>query len=420
MRDIDRREIPVRQDRAKGLAGSGRFPALDGIRGVAVLAVMCYHFTEGYPRRYIEANSLHGVLAQFLNVSWAGVDLFFVLSGFLITGILIDSKGAPNYFRNFYMRRVLRIMPLYYGLLIVLFVIAPHLHTFDRAVRTHLWEQVWLWFYAANFYQVVATHSLMKTFHVQHLWSLAVEEQFYLMWPFVIFRTRAKTAAKISVFCIFAALILRIVLWEGHVSAETIWNLTFCRMDGLAVGALCAFLVRRSASRRYLFAGARVTSLVAAAGLLGILWWRRTWYWDDPIMETFGIWLLSIGFGGVLLLSLDAPGTNTVRWIFRRRTLMLFGFYSYAIYVFHYPLILLDERLFPISSLSAHLHSLTLAVGVYTLASTAISFTAAWLSWHLYEKHFIKLKVRFALPAAPAPALVPVSVVARANGPALV
>ncbi|HEX7792714.1 MAG TPA: acyltransferase family protein, partial [Vicinamibacterales bacterium] len=80
MHDINRHEIPFRQDRAKGLAGSGRFPALDGIRGVAVIAVMCYHFTEGYPRRYIEAGSWHGVLAQVLNVSWAGVDIFFVLS----------------------------------------------------------------------------------------------------------------------------------------------------------------------------------------------------------------------------------------------------------------------------------------------------------------------------------------------------
>src|SRR5689334_12683433 len=106
MDGIDSREIPVRPDRAKGLGGRGHFPALDGIRGAAVIAVMCYHFTEGYPRRSIEAGSLHGVLAQFLNVSWAGVDLFFVLSGFLITGILIDSKGGPNYFKNFYMRRV--------------------------------------------------------------------------------------------------------------------------------------------------------------------------------------------------------------------------------------------------------------------------------------------------------------------------
>jgi peptidoglycan/LPS O-acetylase OafA/YrhL len=87
--------------------------------------------------------------------------------------------------------------------------------------------------------------------------------------------------------------------------------------------------------------------------------------------------------------------------------------------VFHYPLILLDERLFPISSLSAHLHSLTLAMGIYALASTTVSFVAAWLSWHLYEKHFIKLKVRFALPAAPAQALVPVPAVAQANGRAL-
>jgi len=110
-----------------------------------------------------------------------------------------------------------------------------------------------------------------------------------------------------------------------------------------------------------------------------------------------------------------------VRWVFRRRTLATFGFYSYALYVFHYPLIVLDKKLFPISSLSAHLHSLTLAVAIYTLASTAFSFTAAWLSWHLYEKHFIKLKVRFALPAAPAPApaLVPVTAVAQVNGRAL-
>src|SRR5262245_63127663 len=100
MHDIHRREVPVRPHRSSRSDGSGRFPALDGMRGAAVLAVLFYHFTEGFPRRSIEPGAVHGLVAQLANVSWCGVDLFVVLSGFLITGILLDAKAAPYYYWN--------------------------------------------------------------------------------------------------------------------------------------------------------------------------------------------------------------------------------------------------------------------------------------------------------------------------------
>ena len=186
----------------------------------------------------------HGIASQFANIGWGGVDLFFVLSGFLITGILYDAKGAPHYFSNFWMRRVLRISPLYYGVLIAIFFIGPLICSYSSLVRQHLNEQIWAWAYGLNFYYALPSHVLINVFWLQHFWSLAIEEQFYLIWPFVIFFLKPKTAMCISAFCIGLALLLRVILVVDHYDPIVVWNLTPCRMDGLALGCLCALAAR--------------------------------------------------------------------------------------------------------------------------------------------------------------------------------
>src|SRR5262249_49808445 len=124
-----------------------------------------------------------------------GVDLFFVLSGFLITGLLLDAKGRPHYFRNFYARRTLRIFPLYYLVLAALFLVLPHLATLPMNLETAREHQGWLWAYVANFY-IAAQSSWAALSYVSHFWSLAIEEHFYLIWPALVFLTTRETLER--------------------------------------------------------------------------------------------------------------------------------------------------------------------------------------------------------------------------------
>ncbi|MGB8475412.1 MAG: acyltransferase [Candidatus Acidiferrum sp.] len=370
----------------------GHIRALDGLRGVAILVVMLYHFTRGYIN-----GAFHGVLYQVSNVGWCGVDLFFVLSGFLITGILCDAKDGVHYFQNFYMRRVLRIFPLYYGFLLVLFVLVPVEHQFSPLIRKQMGEQVWFWSYLTNFDYALTSHPLINDFHLAHFWSLAVEEQFYLVWPAVIFFCQPKTAIRISAICIGTALILRVLLEANHVSAAAIYNLTPCRMDSLAVGALCALLVRTDLDTNKLLKAARLTTLLAGSGLIFIV--ARRGGSDDynPLMESIGYTFLAFFFGGITLLSLDAAENNVLSWLLSCPILVVFGLYSYAIYVFHYPLIRLFDGWFPVQRLSLDVHSRPLGLEVHVLASMLASLLIGVLSWNLYEKHFLNLKKYFVL-----------------------
>ena len=384
---------PVTTEKRRHLrdATKGHIPALDGLRGIAILLVLLYHFTNDY------IHNFGGILYQFSDLGWCGVDLFFVLSGFLITGILYDAKEDQHYFQKFYMRRVLRIFPLYYGFLFVLFVVLPFEYRLSPSVQHNTREQIWLWSYLSNFDYILSPHILLTKLHLAHFWSLAVEEQFYLIWPAVIFLARPKTAIRISAICIAGALLLRLFFMADHASPATIFNFTLCRMDSLGVGALCALLVRADLSASNLLRVARLATIISALGLLCILSRRGGANANNPVMQSIGYSLLAFFFGGILLLSLDPSNGNVLSWLLRCPVLVVFGFYSYAIYVFHYPLIPVFDRWFPVHGLSADFHSKVLGLEVHVLCSIFASLLIGILSWNLYEKHFLKLKKYFVL-----------------------
>lgn len=158
----------------------GHIPALDSVRGLAILMVTLFRF--GSTQTMVPSMTRCSRLPLR---SVCGVDLFFVLSGFLITGILLNAQGQPHYFRNFYLRRAVRIFPLYFGVLVALIVVLPAVSesAAERlSAREHQW---WLWFYAVNLLQ--AWTASWPFGCLNHFWSLAVEEHFYLVWPFVIY-----------------------------------------------------------------------------------------------------------------------------------------------------------------------------------------------------------------------------------------
>jgi peptidoglycan/LPS O-acetylase OafA/YrhL len=207
-----------------------RLPQLDGVRGVAILLVMLVNVSERYPALHLE---------HLVGNGWMGVDLFFALSGFLITGILLDTRGSPDYFKNFYARRALRILPLYYSILLLMFVIIPLLRPSDaRSIfeRSSPW---WAYpLFLQNFLVAVSTRAAGP---LGTTWSLAIEEQFYLVWPLIVRYCSYTQLRRIATALILVAIPLTHYLSSQHV---LIYSNVFCRQVGLMAGALLALLVR--------------------------------------------------------------------------------------------------------------------------------------------------------------------------------
>jgi peptidoglycan/LPS O-acetylase OafA/YrhL len=354
-------------------------PALDGLRGIAILLVFAHTFDVIHaptgPGHHVDL---------LLDFGWIGVKLFFVLSGFLITGILLDTapatrRAAPRYFRTVWIRRVLRIFPLYYGVLVVAFVIVPRLWATPPGHGDH---QIWLWTYTSNFAEPFGRGEPA----FPHFWSLAVEEQFYLVWPFVVWLAGRRGVIALSAVLVAAAIACR-VLVRAHVGVEATYTFTPCRMDALAIGAAAAALVRGEQTRRAIerIRPAVLAAIGGAAVIAGGLWGHvaRT----NIAMQHTGYTVIALGFAGLIIAALPAAGRPAR--LLSVAPLRRVGTYSYGMYVFHAPLHLfvglpLLARFAPRAGLAAGL--------VYLIAATGVTFAVAALSYHLYERRFLALK----------------------------
>ena len=339
------------------------------------------------------------------------MDLFFVLSGFLITGILLDAKGSPGYFRNFYMRRTLRIFPLYYGVLVLVFCLGPWLLPAAPAERD---SSFWLWFYGGNIGAALKGNYLYPSrwFEINHFWSLAVEEQFYLVWPFVVFCLSTTNLRRMCLVCLAGALGLRFFLVGSGASHPVVWYLMPCRVDTLAAGAWLAVAVRAPGGVERLVQPARWVALGAGSVWLGIAVWKFQYgseCLDDFYVPTIGVSLLWAFFGAVLVLALPRSRPTLAGRFWNLGLLRWFGKHSYGIYVFH---VLYFPILLPLTLGAFGLEGAFLQSVVYFLAMTVVASVLAWFSWNLYEQPFLQLKRFFpmgesASPGARAPPCLP-------------
>jgi peptidoglycan/LPS O-acetylase OafA/YrhL len=311
-------------------------PALDGLRGIAILVVMVHHFTifgMGAPTTVLDKR-----VYKLFAAGWCGVDLFFVLSGFLITGILLDAKGGAHFFRNFYMRRFLRIFPLYYGFLFAFFVLLPLTFPLGDSFRSLLEQQGWYWSYLVNL--PIAMEGWPRQYAIGHFWSLAVEEQFYLVWPLMVFFCGRRQLMVICVACFLGSVGVRLgFALAGYPLAGYV--LTPARMDTLAVGAFLALIVRRSDGLMILTRWNWPVGCAAAAGLGAIFVWQHGLRELDIIVQTIGYSMLAVMFGALLVAALARPSESRIGRFFERPVLRFFGRYSYGLYVFHHPVVLL-------------------------------------------------------------------------------
>ena len=386
--------------------GAARDPRLDGLRGLAILLVMLYHTTHYGLARTAAAKALTIVPS----VGWSGVDLFFVLSGFLITGILLGAKDSPTYYRAFYARRVLRIFPLYYATLVFFLIVVPRLPLF--APVDYLWnpgaqrEQIWYWLYLSNVQAALTGAWQHRTLDIS--WSLAIEEHFYLVWPLVVRCASERRLLQICAGTIAAALGLRALLVATGASPLAAYTLTPCRLDTLATGAAIAILVRRPGGLAALARQARVVLPVAFGAFAAIQAWVRLsqpavagydaitrqvlQLNNDPWMLTIGFTLLCAVYGALLVQVLAAPAGSLRARCFEGGWLRSFGTYSYAMYLFHFFIGFLAVSFFtpgnyPHFFIPAQIAFWILAIGVTWLLARA--------SWFLLESRVLTLKRRF-------------------------
>jgi peptidoglycan/LPS O-acetylase OafA/YrhL len=355
-----------------------RIPELDGLRGLAALTVVVFHL---YP--------------TVMPFGWAAVDLFFVLSGFLITGIILEQKDQPRFLRTFYVRRSLRIWPIYYVTLAVLLIAGN--------IPWRCWLPFALYLQNTGFYLVRPGALLGIIFDpdwtvLNHTWSLAVEEQFYLIWPGLVLLVGRPRIPVLTLVCLVSAVTARSIGYPH--------SLLVTRCDGLVLGALLATLLhypslaqaetRRADIRPWLYA--------SGFGLTALGFWLA-WGWregrirlplgfhlDDPAAEVLFVSLVAF-----LILALVATATGH-RWLglLRWGPLRDLGMISYGVYLYHGPVLHLVEWILPRSMPGYRALEGALTLGL-TLAVAAVS-------WRVIERPVLALKDRFDYRPVRAPA----------------
>jgi len=375
------------------------FPALDGVRAVAFLTVFATHYLQ-------------------LPWGWTGVNVFFVLSGFLITGILYDTRAQPHRIANFYLRRALRIFPLYYGLILLLVLLYPIFR----------WQWSWAWLiwpgYLGNMARLLqpdapGSHSAALEFaqllsrafpklqlNLGHLWSLCVEEQFYLVWPWVVFGAAAAggTSARRRLIAVCAVGLVALPLLRvlaGHILPSAVIDnaalitVTPLPFDALLLGALIA-LVRRGPGAFRTLPLARIGfALLSTVFVLWVVRHPAARHAAPPYPYphgtfTWGLSFIDVFAGCVIVMALER-GSLTCR-LFSLRPLRRLGRISYGAYVFHDIFHGLLARVF--QHFTGHSVLPAAAAG---MASTVF---LAWASYRWLEGPFIRLKDRWTIQSA--------------------
>jgi peptidoglycan/LPS O-acetylase OafA/YrhL len=366
------------------------YPALDGFRAAAALLVFVHHYVLAH-------------LPPALRWGWAGVDVFFVLSGFLITGILFDTRESPHRLRNFYSRRALRIFPLYYGVAIVVLLTTPLFHW--------MWSRIWVLgpLYLLNYARYVhpvATHSgdllfsgsLKLPLAFGHFWSLCVEEQFYLVWPLVVFLVRDRV--RLRNLCVAAVFVVPLLRWAAvsvvppqFLAYDLLYRATPFRVDALLLGGAVALMLRGPEAAR--LRRLAVPLLIASTLALALAWLVavRVLHQSSaadttvPWISTLGFSLIDLIAAAVLLLTLQ-PGNLFFR-AFSFRPLRWLGQMSYGFYVFHYLPIVFYDHLFDRVTRHAWILEAVFAF--------VVTVCLSYVSFRFFEAPFLRLKDRFTL-----------------------
>ncbi len=353
-----------------------RVPELDGIRAIAIWGVLLGHGLMRWSDGSIIRESFRGPLAavaQIIGHGWLGVDLFFVLSGFLITGILLDRRARPDFYQNFYRRRALRILPVFLVVISILAVV-------DRGPASYFALAL---FFCANFAHALAIPSALGA---GPLWSLAVEEQFYLLWPTFVRRLSRRWLTVIAI----ALVILPAVLRFGPTTDERL-ELTWLRCDGLAFGALAALLVRSRSFVSWPPRSARAPAFRVALAVLGVtllLGVIELFAHSKSLSNAIRITQADALFFAAIVLAYTLRGSAATAFL-RSRLMRFFADTSYCAYLIHLPMLIAVEHLALI-----HLRSPLSSLVMNAVIAYILTFSLAVLSRRYLELPFLRAKSR--------------------------
>jgi peptidoglycan/LPS O-acetylase OafA/YrhL len=349
-------------------------PALDGLRGIAVLLVLAVHTDQPH------------MFKPLLRDGWVGVDLFFVLSGFLITRILLKSRTSTHYFRNFYARRILRIWPVYFAML--LFVFACERYGILRVQVT-----TWCWMFLATFTQ---------NFYVAHngwdaipdwlgpTWSLGIEEQFYLIWPLLVRKLSLPAIKKLCLCAIlFTPLVRGIVSFYFH-GNDGPMLLTHCRFDSLCFGTLLAVSCSSGDFQYSKFI--RKLALPAAALFIVLERWS-----SQVVFETLGFSLLAVCFAATVTLCLSPSARLLPRFVnslFTLAPLRFVGKISYCLYMIHTAAFAIAAS-HPAQRILVYIPGYDNTGWSQLAINWLFAFAVSTASWYMYESPILGLKRHF-------------------------
>lgn len=352
-------------------------PWLDGLRGLAILLVVAAHFFNEY---------------HLFTGGWIGVNLFFILSGYLITGRLYEHAarhGGKHYFMNFYGRRVLRIFPIYYACLFVFFIVLPYIYDRYFLFFRELYdEQWWYWSYLSNWRMVL--YGLPANFTLFIFWSLAVEEQFYLVWPF-LFRYTVKGRLKMIMLTIW---VISVVVRGASRQPMLAYFSTLTAAEPLLMGAMLAVLEKEGVLVRYRRL-VRIMVLPAAAGLIVIIGMDSNLTFTNANLMRWGYTCIDVLLAAILYrLTVGEGGGEWMRRFFSMAWLRWLGKYSYGIYIYHsFILFMLVEKAQAVwterGGSPPVVYMLCRAGGLVLL------LLCSYASYHLFEKRFLRWKRYF-------------------------
>lgn len=384
-----------------------RIPELDGLRGLALLLILVWHFVAGAA----DTTQAWGAwLNRAFHLTWTGVDLFFVLSGFLIGGILLDQRDARNLFRVFYARRALRIVPMYY-IVVLLFALAVRLEIPSRfPPLQELFDHPHpLWVYLSFTQNLAMTHSgIWGPPWLGVTWTLSVEEQFYLLLPLMIRLIPRRVLPWTLLTLALAAPLARLALLQHHPFAWLpgfVW--TPCRADALLAGTLGAWLIRQPAANAWLRRPGLARRAVLLALLIGVIvLHQRIDSFFSAGMMVFGYSWMAVFFLGLILVAASDPHSVAAK-VGRWAPLRALGKISYTVYLFHVIMNSLAHGLIlgqpPTLSNAAD--------GAVTALALVVTLALAALSWRFFESRLVRLGYNLTYestppgPEAPPPAL---------------
>lgn len=358
-------------------ANRSYYPALDGLRGIGCLLVVVYH---NFP-----------FIHQYLFFGWLAMDIFFVLSGFLITDILLNTFGQKNYLGHFYARRILRVFPLYFTSLIIFILILPKIPGLPIQLGYFVNNQVFFWTFTQNW--LLIFYPSHDQFALNHLWSMAVEEQFYLLWPlFVALVRKPRILFAFLAILLLSFIVLRFWLWIHQIKDLSYYNFyTFTRIDGICIGCMVALLQKINTR----FLGKNMSLIVLGFAAFNFIFYFVNLQYHDtfPYLALVGFSTFSMIFG-LLVYDIINRQTKFFSDIFNIGILKFLGRISYGTYIFHWPLYLLIKPTLT-SWASVNVNSFSPQLFASVIA-TILSYLLGFLSYRYFELRFLRMKKHFA------------------------